>query len=171
MRKAFSLVELLIVLAVLTSVSAALAPAFTTLLGDIPRSYRVAQENTRLLGMLEQMRKDIDTARQLPESFAGSTTDEKLLLIELADGVIAYQLKNGQMLRRPLTGAGQGGEPDATVWSLPHAKVEWQVWKKDDKGYAVEIKTCIEYEIRGRCQKKMANSHLYFVGAFSEGLK
>ena len=81
MRKAFSLVELLIVLAVLTSVSAALAPAFTTLLGDIPRSYRVAQENTRLLGMLEQMHKDIDTARQLPESFGGYVTDDKLLLI------------------------------------------------------------------------------------------
>jgi hypothetical protein len=57
------------------------------------------------------------------------------------------------------------------VWSIPHAKVQWQLARKDDKAYAVEVKTYIEYEVRGHRQEKMANSYRYFVGALPEALK
>jgi len=180
MRKGFTLVEMLVVITIIPFVSVALAGLFTTIISDIPRSYRVTQENTNLLSMLRQMHKDIDTAKGLPESFEERTTNNELLLIELADGMICYQLKDGEVLRRKLTDAQQGSsEPsprrglgeDTTVWSVPHAKVQWQVWKKDGGGYAVEVKTHIEHKVRGNWQKKMANSHLYFVGAFREVLK
>lgn len=171
MRKGFSLLELLAVLALVISVSFALVPVFTTLINDIPRSYRVVQENTTLLGMLKQMHRDIDTARQLPESFAGHHTDNKLLLIESKDGYMCYELKDGKVLRRSLTDAREGVREDTTVWSVPNAKVEWQVWRKDSKGYAVEVKTHIKHEVQGHQQKKMANSHLYFVRAFREVLR
>ena len=171
MRKGFSLVELFVVLVVLSFVSVVLAGLFTTIIGDIPRSFRVVQANTSLLSMLEQMHDDIDAAKRLPESFAGHTTNDELLLIELTDAMICYQLKDGEVRRRKLTNAQQGGSEDTTVWSVSHAKVEWQVWRKDDGGYAVEVKTHIEHKIRGHLEKKMANSHLYFVGAFREVLK
>lgn len=171
MRKGFSLLELLAVLVIFASVSFALAPVFTTVCSDIPRSYRVAQENTSLLNMLGRMQKDIDTAKQLPDSFAGHTTDDKLLLIESADGCICYQLIDGKVLRSRLTNAEQDTGKDTMVWSVPHAKVEWQVWRKNREGYAVEVKTHIDHDVRGHPQKKMANSHLYFMGAFREVLK
>ena len=171
MRKAFSLVEFLVVMVVFASVSIALTALFTTIITDIPKSYRVVQENTSLLNMLGQMRKDVDGAKGLPESFAGYTTDEELLLIELSDGMICYQLKDGEVLRRRLTGAQENGGEDTKVWSMPHAKIEWQLAGGDDKAYAVEVKTHIEYEVRGRWQKKMANSYLYFVGALPEAVK
>lgn len=171
MRKGFSLVELLVVMVVLSFVLIVLAGLFTTIISDIPRSYRVIQANTSLLSMLEQMHDDIDAAKRLPESFAGHTTNDELLLIELTDAMICYQLKDGEVRRRKLTNAQQGGSEDTTVWSVPHAKVEWQVWRKDDGGYAVEVKTHIEHKIRGHLERKMANSHLYFVGAFREVLK
>ena len=41
MRKAFSLIELLTVMVVFASVSIALAALFTTIITDIPKSYRV----------------------------------------------------------------------------------------------------------------------------------
>jgi hypothetical protein len=121
--------------------------------------------------MLKQMHTDIDTARQLPESFAGVTADDKLLLIESAAGCICYQFKDGKVLRRRLSSTEQGSGEDTTVWLVPHAEVEWQAWRENSKGYAVEVKTHIRHKVQGRWQKKMANSHLYFVGAFREVLK
>ena len=98
MRKGFTLVELLVVIIVLPFVMLVLDGLFSTLIGDIPRSYRVMQENTSLLSMLEQMQQDIDKAKGLPESFDEYTTSNKLLLIELTEGMICYQLKDGKIL-------------------------------------------------------------------------
>jgi prepilin-type N-terminal cleavage/methylation domain-containing protein len=180
MRKGFTLVELLVVIIVLPFLMLVLNDLFRTLIKDIPRSYRVVQENTSLLSMLEQMQKDIDKAKGLPESFGEYTTGDKVLLIELAEGMICYQLKDEKVLRSSLGSRVTGDESRITVWSIPHAKVEWQVWRKDRSGPptagfdrnpallgAVEVKTHIEHKIRGEhWEKKMANSHLYFVGAF-----
>ena len=179
MRKGFTYVEVLIVVIVLPFMMLVLDDLFRTLIKDIPRSYQVVQENTSLLSMLEQMQKDIDKAKGLPESFGEYTTGDKLLLIELAEGMICYQLKDEKVLRHKLTDNQQSNSLGQTVWSIPHAKVEWQVWRKDRGGPptagfdrnpallgAVEVKTHIEHKIRGEhWEKKMANSHLYFVGA------
>jgi hypothetical protein len=48
---------------------------------------------------------------------------------------------------------------------VPNAEIEWRLWKKDGLGYAVEVHTHIKYKLRERFQEKMANSHLYFLGA------
>ena len=163
MRKGFTLVEMLIVIMTLPFVALALDGLFNALLSDIPRSCRVLQENTTLLNMLEQFQHDIDAAKQIPESFAGHIADDKLLLIELAQGTICYQLKDGQVLRRKLTDMQQGGQ-ETRVWSMPNAKVEWRVWRQQGHGYAVEVRTHIKQQLRTKSQEKMANSHLYFLG-------
>jgi prepilin-type N-terminal cleavage/methylation domain-containing protein len=170
MRKGFTLVELLVVIIILPSVMLVLDGLFSTLIRDIPRSYRVVQENTSLLSMLDQMQQDIDKAKGLPESFGEYTTSNKLLLIELAESTICYQLKDGRVLRRKLTDTQQGSGEETKAWSVPHAKVEWQVWRKDSSDYAVEVRTHIAHKVRGHWEKKMANSHLYFVDAFREAL-
>ncbi len=179
MRKGFTLIEVLIVVIVLPFMMLVLDDFFRTLIKDIPRSYQVVQENASLLSMLEQMQKDVDQAKGLPESFGEYTTGDKLLLIELAEGMICYQLKDEKVLRRKLTDNQQSNALEQTVWSVPHAKVEWHLWRKDGDGPpaagfdwnpallgAVEVKTHIEHKIRAEhWEKKMANSHLYFVGA------
>jgi prepilin-type N-terminal cleavage/methylation domain-containing protein len=181
MRKGFTLIEVLVVVIVLPFMMLVLNDLFRTLITDVPRSYRVVQENTSLLSMLDHIQKDIDKAKGLPESFGGYTAGDKLLLIELPEGMICYQLKDEKVLRHMLTDNQQSapGGLEQTVWSVPHAKVEWQVWRNDGDGPpaagfdwnpallgAVEVKTHIEHKIRGEhWEKKMANSHLYFVGA------
>jgi prepilin-type N-terminal cleavage/methylation domain-containing protein len=165
MRKGFTLVEILVVIIVLPFVFIALDGLFKTLITDIPKSYPVVQENTSLLNMLEQMRQDIDKAKTLPESFAEHTTSDELLLIELKDGVICYKITNGQVIRSKLSQTQQTDPEETRSWSLPRAKIQWKVCKKNGKGHAVEIKTHIDYKYRGHWKKKMANSHLYFVGA------
>lgn len=166
MRKGFTLVEMLIVIMTLPFVALVLDGLFNTLLTDIPRSCRVLQDNTTLLSMLQQFQQDIDEAKGLPDSFAGHSTDDKLLLVELAEGMICYQLEDGQVLRRRLTDTQQGSDEQARVWSMPNAQVEWRVWRQDGHGYAVEVKTHIKHRLRKKSQKKMANSHLYFLGVF-----
>lgn len=169
MRKGFTLVEVLVVVFVLPFMMLVLDGLFRTLIKDIPRSYQVVQENASLLSMLEHMQKDIDRAKGLPESFGEYISGDKLLLIELAEGMICYQLKDekARTVRRSSLGSRvTGDESRITVWSVPHAKVEWQVWRKDKGGYAVEVKTHIEHKVGGNWEKKMANSHLYFVSTY-----
>jgi len=166
MRKGFTLVEVLVVIMTLPFVALVLDGLFNALLTDIPRSCRVLQDNTTLLSMLKQIQQDIDAAKGLPDSFAGHTTDDRLLLIELAEGMICYQLEEGRVLRRRLTDTQQDDREEARVWVMPNAKVEWRLWRRQGHGYAVEVRTHIKHRLRKKLQEKMANSHLYFVGVF-----
>ena len=166
MRKGFSLVEILTVVIVLPFIMLILDGLFKTLIKDIPRSHQLLMENTTLTIMLDRIQQDIDKAKGLPDSFGGYTASSELFLIELADSVICYQLKDGNVLRRMLTDNKQSNTEEEKFWKIPHTNITWQVWKKGQNGYAIEVQTSIEYKIRGKhFEKKMANSHLYFVGA------
>jgi prepilin-type N-terminal cleavage/methylation domain-containing protein len=164
MRKGMTLVEVLIVMVVLPFVAVAFDVLFRSTLSDIPRSTRLVQENTSLLNMLEQMRHDIGAAKAMPESSGQYTAGEGLLLIEIADGVLGYQLKDGKVLRYRLAGRQEEQEENARVWLLPSSQVQWRTWRKDGRGYAVEVRTSIRYKLRSKYQQRMANSHLYFLG-------
>lgn len=163
MHRGMTLVEILVVVVVLPFAAVAFDVLFRSMLSDIPRSTRLVQENTSLLAMLEQMRRDISAAKALPESAGQHTAGEELLLIELPDGVLSYQLKDGKVLRCRLIDLQQQDE-NARVWSLPNCQVQWRTWQKDGKGYAVEVRTSIRFKLRTKYQNRMANSHLYFLG-------
>jgi type II secretory pathway component PulJ len=167
-RRGFSLTEVLILVVVLASISIVFAPLFSTLFNHIPRSYRVAQENTQLLDMLGRMRRDIEAARRLPESFGEHIRDDKSLLIESAEGAIHYQWHDGKIIRYSTAAAPQERSNNPMVWSVPNARIEWAVWKKNGEGYAVEVRTYIDYPVARRSEKKLANSHVYFAGIFRE---
>lgn len=165
MRRAFTLVEILLVITVLPFLFMIVDGVYRTLLKDLPLSYNVVQEHTILLNMLGQLRQDIDRAQALPQSYGELVAGDNLLLIQLKDSVIVYQLENGRAVRRVLTGPQASGNEESRVWALPHATVVWKVWSKDGRGYAVATKAHIERSIRGKWKKKMTNSYLYFLGA------
>jgi prepilin-type N-terminal cleavage/methylation domain-containing protein len=169
MGRGFTLVEILAALVLLTAAMFALAPATRTLVGEIPQSYRIVQANTSVLNMLGRMREDVDGAKGLPESFGRHTSDANMLFIELSDGVICYQLKEGEVLRYRLVGDAGGDSEARTIWPAPNAVIEWRVWRRDGKGYAVEVRFWIDYAFDGRVEKRMGNSHVYFVGATGGG--
>ena len=164
MRRGMTLVEVLVVTITLPFFAIAFDTLFRSMLSDIPRSNRLVQENTSLLAMLEQMRKDVSVARALPESFAQYKMDDGALLIELAGRVFCYRLEDGKMVRRTLSETQQGQVEDTRVWSLPNSMVQWRIWRKDGSGYAVEVSTAIRYKLRSKYQQRMANSYLYFLG-------
>ncbi len=171
MRKGFTLVELLVVVAVLPFVFLLFDGLFKTLISEIPMSVRLIQENTNLLSMLRQIQKDTDKAKGLPKSFADQTANDQLLLIELSEGVICYQLKDGEVVRHKLTDTPQGKAEEPRVWPIPHANIQWKVWERNGRGYAVETNTHIEYGRKGQWKQKMARSYLYFAGALGKELR
>ncbi len=171
MRKGFTLVELLVVVIVLPFVFLLFDGLFKTLVGEIPMSVRLIQENTSLLSMMRRIQQDIDEAKGLPKSFADQTANDQLLLIEVAEGAICYELKDGQVFRYKLTDTPQRKAEEPRIWPIPHASVKWKVWERNGQGYAVETNTHLEYGRKGQWKQKMAQSHLYFAGALGKELR
>jgi len=168
MRNGFTLVEMLAVIIVVTFAFFAFNVIFKDAVVDVPRSTRVVDENTTLLSMMSRMQRDIDSAKGLPEPSAGQVASDKLLLLEMADETICYQLEDDGVIRRKLMNAKLNVADQDRTWLLPNSKIEWRIWRKDGIGYAVEVKTHIRYKLREKMEKKMANSHLYFAGIFAE---
>jgi prepilin-type N-terminal cleavage/methylation domain-containing protein len=165
MRKGFTLVEIMVVIIILPFVFFLLDGLFGTLLTEIPRSWRIAQQSSTLLNLLEQIHKDVGEAKRLPAEFAGRTAGDGLLLVELPEGVIGYQIEKGRVTRSKLSSAPSGDLEQERVWAMPDSKIEWLVWQKDGVRYAVEVKTHVELKVHGRVEKKMAQAHLFFGGA------
>ena len=107
MRKAFTLVELLVVVTVLPFVMVAVSGVYATFIRDIPRTTRVLQENTTVLDLLRQIRRDVDEAVGLPEQFEGQHAGERTLLIEQPGRVIRYQIEDGRIVRTPFVAGSQ----------------------------------------------------------------
>ena len=164
MRKGYTFTEIMAVLFFFPVAALVLDGLFRTLVHDIPRSSRVVQENTSLLSALGHIQDDIQQAGRLPEAVEGYAADANTLLIEHPDEVIRYELNDGKILRHKLA-KDRSDTQTPTVWSVPNAEIRWRLWKKDGLGYAVEVHTHIKYKLRERFQEKMANSHLYFLGA------
>jgi len=170
MRKGFALVELLVIIAVICIISVPLARLSTTTLRDVPRAYKMVVSNTSILNALKQIQKDVNAARRFPKSFNAYTISDETLLIELANNTICYQIKNGRILRRTLSNTRVNSNEEIASWSVPKAKIEWRIRRKNSRAYAVEVKTYIEQKSGDRLEKKMASSHLYFAGAHQEAL-
>ncbi len=163
MRKGFSLVELIVIIAVLPFVLITIDKLFASMLTEVPKSCNTIQDNSVLLNMLRQMERDIDTAKALPQSIDGYTAGDDLLLIELADSVIHYQQKDDYIYRYKFKNGKQITE-QTIYWLLPETKITWQARRENGKSSAVEIRHHAEYVLRGHLIKKMENSHLFYAG-------
>jgi len=165
MRKAFSLLEMLAVMVILPVATLALSQLFNTVILEIPRASRVVRENTTVLAVLEHISRDIDRAKGLPRSSGEYRAGDSILLIELPDTMICYEITEDKILKRDLGTDPQSQSRTSSAWTTPNADVKWRIWRKDNVGYAVEIITHVEHKWKTKQQKKMAGSHLYFVGA------
>jgi type II secretory pathway component PulJ len=166
MRKGFNLVEMLIVIITIPVIVIVLDKTLINTLRDIPRSSSVVQENTTLLNMLGQLRNDVEQADNLPESFDGLISNDEILLVETTDVVIFYRKENGEIIKSQFTKGQRNDNIETRVWSLPNSEVTWQVWRENSRGYAVEIISNVKLKLRKKLQEKMANSHVFFVGAY-----
>ncbi|MBM4026511.1 MAG: prepilin-type N-terminal cleavage/methylation domain-containing protein [Planctomycetes bacterium] len=99
MRKAFTLVELLVVVTIVPFIMITVSGVYATFLRDIPQTMRVLQESTTVLDLLRQIRADAEEAVGLPEEFEGRPADDRTLLIEQPGRIIRYQRREGRIVR------------------------------------------------------------------------
>ena len=161
-RKAFTLVEMLLVIAIIPLVAAALGKMLATVISEVPRAGKVVHENTTLLNMFSELRRDIDNAKSLPKSYNEQTSDDALLLIESANGVLYYKLEGGQVIKGRLP---QEDSSEQRLWRLPKSVVRWSLLSDNGEPYAVEVTNHIAYKSSGKLKQAMANTYVFFIGA------
>jgi hypothetical protein len=168
MRKGYLLVEMIAILSVLTVILLIIGPFFRIFTCELPRDFRLVQESCILKNAVSHIRADVACAKILTES-VGDSAEPATLVMRLPDGTVSYKFNDGRILRR-FDGASDTGSEDI-IWSIPHGKIEWQVWLRDETGYAVELRTCVEYQDLGRIQRKLANNYLFFADTLSKAAK
>ena len=169
MRKGWALTETIVLILVLAITLSIFAGPLRLLLADMPRLQKDFQTNVSVLDMLRQLRTDVDAAVKLPEAAANNKAGQQLLLIETLEGVIRYKLTAEEIIRSKTDSYENQKLRDKDVWQMPNAKINWKLWKRNGKGYAIEVTTGIEHTILGHREKKLQNSHVFFVGVMGSG--
>ena len=162
MRKGYLLAEMIVIISVLAMVLLITGRFFRTLTYELPRDFRLVQEGCILNNAVSRIRADVASARVLSESINDSAEPVSLVM-ELPYGKVSYEFNEGRIIR-----SGDSTENTTTgdiIWSVPHGRIEWRVWRRKQTGYAVELRTCIEYEELGYIQRKLANNYLFFANA------
>ena len=169
MRKAFTLIEMLLIITIAPLVMVVISQVFATFIQDIPRETRVVQQSTTMLDMLGQVQRDVDEAVGLPERFAGTVADDRTLLIGRPDAVICYRFEDGRAVRTLLKGQGTADPNDQRVWRMPNAVITWQPWTRDARAYAVEMHSYVQQRFADMLHKKLANSQVFFINGAGKG--
>lgn len=161
-RRAMTLIELLAMLAILVVILAMFTKTFRKLMGDIPRAHRDFQANTSVQDMIRRLRRDVESGRGLLQYAGDERMGGDLLLIESGEGVISYEFDGDRVVRS--LAVDDPNVPAESIWSVPHARIEWDVWRQNGAGYALEVRTAIERTVLDRAEIKLRNSHLFFAG-------
>ena len=163
-RKGYLLNEVIIMLGVFTVVMLMSAKPLRMTIVDIPQMNRDFQANVSVLHMLRRLQSDIETAVSLPDSIGTLQSGDDILLIASGDGVISYRLSEDKVARNKVITGRDVDIQNMETWNIPHADIIWKVWKSSGTGYAAEVTTSIKRKVSGNWQKKLKNSHVYFVG-------
>lgn len=168
MRKGYLLAEMIVILSVLALVLLITGRFFRVFAYELPRDFRLIQESCVLNNAVSRIRADVASAKVLSE-FVNDSAEPVSLVMKLHDGTVSYRFDRGQILR--CVASAQDTASGDIIWSVPHGRIEWRVWRRDQTGYAVELKTCIEYKDLGHIQRKLANSYLFFADTVGEAVE
>lgn len=163
MRKAFTLVEMLMLIVVAPVVLVVISGVFATFIRDLPRETRVVQQHTTVLDMLRQIRRDADQAVALPVQFDGMHADDRTLLIEQPDSVICYQFETGQAMRTLLKGPDGGDADERRTWRVPDAVVTCRLWTRESAAYAVELHSHVRQWASTTQRERLAGDYVFFL--------
>ncbi len=161
-RRAVSLIEMIMMLVLLVVIMGLSAKMFRGVMGNTVRMHRDFEVYTSVQDMLRDLRKDVEGSKNLVRYAGDDSAGGDLLRIDSPGGAISYGSNEDAVFRT--VGVSDPNEGGEKVWVVPHAQIEWQVLERGGKGHALEIKTWIERTVYGEVERKLYNSHVYFVG-------
>jgi prepilin-type N-terminal cleavage/methylation domain-containing protein len=165
MKRAFTLIEVVVVLSIIPIVLIALNGFIRAFVQDLSRGTAVINEQTTVLNMIDTISHDMDRAVGLPDSFGGRHSDSRTLLIALPTGIVVYEHADGRVARTILDADGRDDPNSQRQWRARDAVVDWQRWKQAEIAHAVEVRSCINQTVDGHPQKKLAQTRVFLLNA------
>jgi len=162
-RKGFSINEMLFMIPVMIVLMMMCTKPIRTILADMLQGQRELQANVSAHHMLRGVREEIERATALPEHAGGTKAGGRVLLIESSEGTICYELIDDKIIKNRIFLEQNKSAQRIDSWPVPNASINWKVWRRNDKGYAVEVITSIDRISGDRLHKKLQNSHVFFV--------
>jgi prepilin-type N-terminal cleavage/methylation domain-containing protein len=117
-RKGFSLIEMISVIALLAILSLGLSRLYTPVISDNPYTMRLFSTNDTLIAILKQIRDDIENATSLPKEAGEYQANENTLIIQLAKTTIVYRKNNETITRQNIE------SPHTIRWNIPKAIID-----------------------------------------------
>ena len=148
--RGYTLIEMLIIIAVLAIVITLSVKPFRTIISDIPRSSRIFQAWNTTTEVMKQLKADVEQSSRIIDLSDG------LLTLEHGDSKIVYTFLDGKISRKAST------DNSESLWKIPHVKINTQLWISDNIPYAIEITTWNQQNITGREQKRLRQSFVYY---------
>lgn len=168
MNRAFTLIEVVVVLSILPVVMLVMSRIMTTFMRDVPQGMAVVNEQTTVLDMIDAIGDDVRRAIALPDSLGSRQSDGRTLLIALPTGAVAYEQADGRVSRTILDRDGRDDPNAQRQWRVPDAVVDWQRWGQAEAAYAVEVHSYVKQTVDGHPQKKLAQTRVYLLNALGK---
>lgn len=180
MRKAFSLVELLAVLALSMVLAIPLTGMFRIVLGDIPKNLRVAHTANTSQLFIRALEQDVKKAVKLEilNQSESDSSGHNPLVIDTGDYLITYHLIGDRVYRytrknkteaekdQLFTDISEELDHDKysdQAWLVENIRLEWSIWQKDKIQQALEVRSAIKYKYQGREILKRKINYVFFM--------
>jgi len=160
LRKAYSLNEIIFIMAMLTVIMSFSSKIFYSLVKEIPLMIRSVNVQSSTDAMLESLAEDVEKAQRIRLS----VVPENQLTLEGPQGVVFYTFHQEQM-RRTLPDPNQAGH---SVWPLPDVRLDWQLYKNNGFPAALEVCTWQQRLLLGQKKIHFRQKRLFFVGLQKE---
>lgn len=152
-RRAYSLIEMLVIIAALAVLMALSVRPTRILISEIPRSARTCQTLNTTQKALAQLKKDIERSGRIV------TLHDNILTLENNDGTITtYHLTDGTITRQP----GLNPQDAEYIWQLPNVRITAELWSQNNRPYAVELTTWSQQTVLDQEQKRFKQSMVFF---------
>lgn len=153
-RNAYTLLELLAIIAAVVVLMALSVKPMRTLVSDIPRAHRDFQTWIKTQGMLTQLKNDVEQSTHIKTVDIDPRISEPLLYLQQPEQLVIYSLTASDVFRQT--------ETSETNWELPHVNINWHVWEDGGTPNAIEITTWTERIILNKSRKRFEQSFVYF---------
>jgi prepilin-type N-terminal cleavage/methylation domain-containing protein len=167
-RKGFTLMEMIVMVAILAAVAVVCDSLFHSLLSDVPQAYKTFNSDVTADSIVDKIRKDMDRAVSLPSSFGSMKTDDHLLLIELPESVIGYRKDEKRLVRETLIIPPDQMQQLKDQWNIESLNLHWTIWNYGGTNHALEISTSVNQKAPHRIEKKLMKAHVFFAHILPE---
>jgi hypothetical protein len=159
MKKGYMLVEMLVVIVILVTISIPIAKFTRLLMFDVPKSVKCVEANTSLLNLLGFMKIDIMSSCRL------HTAGKNMLIMQMADETVSYAFAEEKISRTTT----DGNDPSAE-WMIPGGRMDIEIRSINDTP-AVSVTKYVEVKTHIGIEKKMTETYLFFPNVFQDAKK